>query len=45
MMNKSLRARKRESSTKPRYGFHRDAGRAESRAKKRAAISGGFESL
>jgi hypothetical protein len=48
MMNKSLRARGPLSSAKPRYGFQQHAWNAETpahKAKKRAAISGGFESL
>src|SRR6266404_7900782 len=42
MMNKSLRARARESSRKTYYGFHlvRDG---RTLPKKRAAVSGGFE--
>src|SRR6266481_5236896 len=42
MMNKSLRARGRESSRKTYYGFHlvRDG---RTLPKKRAAVSGGFE--
>jgi hypothetical protein len=44
MMNKSLRARRRESSRKPDYGFQRGDEDAQSKAaKKRAAVSGGFE--
>src|ERR1700733_4708200 len=39
MMNKSLRARGRESSRKTYYGFQR----GDADAKKRAAVSGGFE--
>jgi hypothetical protein len=39
MMNKSLRARGGESSHKTFYGFQPDTGDA----KKRAAVSGGFE--
>jgi hypothetical protein len=38
MMNKSLRGRRRESSRKTFYGFHR----GDEDAKKRAAVSGGF---
>jgi hypothetical protein len=38
MMNKSLRARGRESSGKTFYGFQR----GEECAQKRAAVSGGF---
>jgi hypothetical protein len=38
MMNKSLRARGRESSRKAFYGFQRGDGDA----KKEAAVSGGF---
>jgi hypothetical protein len=38
MMNKSLRARRRESSGKAFHGFQR----GEEYAKKRAAVSGGF---
>jgi hypothetical protein len=55
MMNKSLRARARESSRKAEYGFQRgeeDVGnktdkkksrRFRRHCKKRAAVSGGFE--
>jgi hypothetical protein len=50
MMNKSLRARERESSRKTFYGFQRRDEAVTNRtaavpaafAKKRAAISGGF---
>jgi hypothetical protein len=38
MMNKSLRARERESSRKTQYGFQR----GDATPKKRAAVSGGF---
>jgi hypothetical protein len=38
MMNKSLRARGRESSRKGFYGFQR----GDADAKKEAAVSGGF---
>jgi hypothetical protein len=38
MMNKSLRARGRESSRKRFYGFQQ----GDEDAKKRAAVSGGF---
>jgi hypothetical protein len=38
MMNKSLRARSRESSRKRFYGFQR----GDADAQKRAAVSGGF---
>jgi hypothetical protein len=38
MMNKSLRARSRESSRKVEYGFQRGDGTP----KKRAAVSGGL---
>jgi hypothetical protein len=38
MMNKSLRARRRESSRKLEYGFQR----GEVTPKKRAAVTGGF---
>jgi hypothetical protein len=38
MMNKSLRARGRESSRKTYYGFQR----GDANAQKRAAVSGGF---
>jgi hypothetical protein len=38
MMNKSLRARGRESSRKTQYGFQR----GDATPKKRAAVSGGF---
>jgi hypothetical protein len=41
MMNKSLRARGRESSRKAFYGFQRGA--MAPRRQKRAAVSGGFE--
>ncbi|HJZ22271.1 MAG TPA: hypothetical protein VJ226_15005, partial [Bradyrhizobium sp.] len=41
MMNKSLRGRGRESSRNPFYGFRRVEGIED--AKKRAAVSGGFE--
>jgi hypothetical protein len=40
MMNKSLRARRRESSRKTFYGFQR--GDTTGDAQKRAAVSGGF---
>jgi hypothetical protein len=40
MMNKSLRARRPESSRKRVYGFQRCDGIKD--AKKRAAVSGGF---
>jgi hypothetical protein len=43
MMNKSLRARGRESSRKTYYGFQAGAVTGRSRPKKRAAVSGGFE--
>jgi hypothetical protein len=42
MMNKSLRARGRESSRKTFYGFQL-VGRNRKTPKKRAAVSGGFE--
>jgi hypothetical protein len=42
MMNKSLRARGRESSRKIFYGFQLVRGWSRN-AKKRAAVSGGFE--
>jgi hypothetical protein len=38
MMNKSLRARRGESSRKVKYGFRR----GDAPPKKRAAVSGGF---
>jgi len=42
MMNKSLRARGRESSRKSYYGFQQvEAGRLND-VQKRAAVSGGF---
>src|SRR5438552_3651670 len=43
MMNKSLRARGRESSRKAYYGFQLVRRRDRTRPKKRAAVSGGFE--
>src|ERR1700733_14978535 len=43
MMNKSLRARGRESSRKHLYGFQLVRWRNRRRPKKRAAVSGGFE--
>jgi hypothetical protein len=43
MMNKSLRARGRESSRKTFYGFQLVGGRSGTAPKKRAAVSGGFE--
>jgi hypothetical protein len=44
MMNKSLRARARESSRKAEYGFQRgDEDVRNKTNKKRAAVSGGFE--
>jgi hypothetical protein len=44
MMNKSLRARARESSRKAEYGFQRgDEDVGKKTDKKRAAVSGGFE--
>jgi len=43
MMNKSLRARARESSRKAEYGFRRGEEDVENKtAKKGAAVSGGF---
>jgi hypothetical protein len=39
MMNKSLRARRQESSRKTYYGFQR----GDQGGKKRAAVAGGFE--
>jgi hypothetical protein len=42
MMNKSLRARGRESSRKTLYGFQRGDSDAEKGHQKRAAVSGGF---
>jgi hypothetical protein len=42
MMNKSLRARGRESSHKRIYGFQRGDGKVTKTPKKRAAVSGGF---
>src|SRR6202011_3083363 len=43
MMNKSLRARGRESSRKTFYGFQLVRGRNRNTPQKRAAVSGGFE--
>jgi hypothetical protein len=43
MMNKSLRARDRESSRKTFYGFQLVGDGIERGPKKRAAVSGGFE--
>jgi hypothetical protein len=43
MMNKSLRARGRESSRKTVYGFQQVRGWNRNTPKKRAAVSGGFK--
>jgi hypothetical protein len=42
MMNKSLRARRQESSRKRNYGFHRVGEVQKTPEQKRAAVSGGF---
>jgi hypothetical protein len=42
MMNKSLRARRPESSRKSFYGFQTGAASEPETPKKRAAVSGGF---
>jgi hypothetical protein len=42
MMNKSLRGRGRESSSKIFYGFQRGDKGVKKKTQKRAAVSGGF---